>query len=254
MDNGKSKFWNRLFKKKDGTAATKDLKTSGVTDSASGVTLMKRMVSHNVRMPMSVITGYGELLKRGLLSEEEKENCIRVVCENITYMNQCLSMVFDEDSEQQMQEENVDLVELSQKMKSYVNDIARKIPISIEVPMSTQPLCIKAETIQIMKIFYQLFENAFKYVPPGGKIQLLVYPVEENQIMVVFKDDGKSLPKEEISNLCKQGYRGKNSANKPGNGFGLYNVKQIVERYGGTMSVSGGGENGFSVMMIFHAV
>jgi signal transduction histidine kinase len=223
-------------------------------EDTSGVILMKRMVSHNVRMPMSVIRGYGELLKRGLLSEEEKENCISVICENITYMNQCLSMVFDEDRDNHIQEEIVDLVELSCKMKSYVEDIAKKIPIHIDVPSGKQPLCIKADTIQIMKIYYQLFENAFKYVPKGGRIQILVYPVEGNQIMVVFKDNGNGLSKEEMPYLFNHGFRGGNSVNKPGNGFGLYTVKQLVEQYNGTISISGGDGNGFSVVMMFPAV
>lgn len=241
--------WNSFWGSRGNKKTTQEKE-----DTTSGVILMKRMVSHNVRMPMSVIRGYGELLKKGLLSEEEKESCISVICENITYMNQCISMVFDEDSENSMQEEIVDLVELSRKMKSYVEDIARKIPIYIDVPSGKQPLCIKADTIQIMKIFYQLFENAFKYVPSGGRIQIFVYPVEENQIMVVFKDNGNGLPQEEMPYLFEHGFRGGNSINKPGNGFGLYNVKQIVEQYNGTISISGGDGNGFSIVMMFPAV
>ena len=70
-----------------------------------------------------------------------------------------------------------------------------------------------------MKIFYQLFENAFKYVSPGGKIQILIYPVEDEQIMIVFKDNGNGLSKEDIPHLFEQGFRGKNSINKSTTGF-----------------------------------
>lgn len=254
MESKKSSFFQKFFQRKKNQPEPDLPETKEVPETASGVVLMKRMVSHNVRMPMSVITGYGELLKRGLLSEEEKENCIRLICENITYMNQCLRMIFDEENENAAQEEVVDLPELIRKMKDYVNDIARKIPVFIEVPAGGSSLCVKAETIQLMKIFYQLFENAFKYVSPGGKIQISVYPVEENHIMVIFKDNGMGVPEEELLHIFEQGFRGANSINKRGNGFGLYNVKQIVEQYGGTISVSGGEGNGFSVMMIFPAV
>ena len=40
----------------------------------SDMNWMKRMLSHNVRMPMSIITGYGELLRQGLLSPEASES------------------------------------------------------------------------------------------------------------------------------------------------------------------------------------
>ena len=40
------------------------------------------MLSHNVRMPMSIISGYGELLRLGLLSEEEQKDIINNICDN----------------------------------------------------------------------------------------------------------------------------------------------------------------------------
>jgi signal transduction histidine kinase len=72
--------------------------------------------------------------------------------------------------------------------------------------------------------------------------------------MVVFKDNGNGLSKEEMPYLFNHGFRGGNSVNKPGNGFGLYTVKQLVEQYNGTISISGGDGNGFSVVMMFPAV
>ncbi|MBR2852330.1 MAG: hypothetical protein IKB91_08100, partial [Anaerotignum sp.] len=62
----------------------------------SDMNWMKRMLSHNVRMPMSIITGYGELLRQGLLSPEEQQGIIRDICDNINYMNDVLKVVLDE--------------------------------------------------------------------------------------------------------------------------------------------------------------
>ena len=44
---------------------------------------MKRMLSHNVRMPSAVISGYGELLRQELLTPEEQKKAILDICENI---------------------------------------------------------------------------------------------------------------------------------------------------------------------------
>ena len=60
------------------------------------VNWIKRMLSHNMRMPMSVITGYGELMKQGLLSFDEMEEVISNICDNINYMNSLLKVVIDD--------------------------------------------------------------------------------------------------------------------------------------------------------------
>ncbi len=215
------------------------------------VVWMKRMFSHNVRMPMSIITGYGELLKQGLLDETEKEKSIQAICENITYMNEVLNVIFGENTGEKDKEEFIDIVELTEKMKRYVQDIADKLKISIQIRSVEKKMFIKAEKVPIMRVFYQLYENAFKYLKPGNEILISIYRVEKEHIMLVFKDNGTDLNVEEVQFLFEQGFRGANSYNKPGNGFGLNAVKRIVEQYQGEISASGGGSKGLSLMMLF---
>lgn len=215
---------------------------------------MKRMFSHNVRMPMSIITGYGELLKQGLLDEAEKEKSIHAIGENITYMNEVLNVIFGENIGEKDKEEIIDLVELAEKMKKYVQDIADKMKISIQIRSGEKKMFIKAEKVPIMRIFYQLYENAFKYLKTGSEILVSIYKVENEGVMLVFKDNGTDLNVEEVQFLFEQGFRGTNSHNKPGNGFGLNAVKRIVEQYHGEISASGGGHKGLSIRMLFPVV
>ena len=159
---------------------------------------MKRMFSHNVRMPMSIITGYGELLKQGLLDEAEKEKSIHAIGENITYMNEVLNVIFGENIGEKDKEEIIDLVELAEKMKKYVQDIADKMKISIQIRSGEKKMFIKAEKVPIMRIFYQLYENAFKYLKTGSEILISIYKVENEGVMLVFKDNGTDLNVEEV--------------------------------------------------------
>lgn len=69
---------------------------------------MKRMLSHNVRMPSAVISGYGELLRQELLTPEEQKKAILDICENITYINDLLCLVL-EDGTQNEAAERVEL-------------------------------------------------------------------------------------------------------------------------------------------------
>lgn len=217
----------------------------------SDIIWLKRMLSHNVRMPMSVINGYGELLRQGLLSAEEQQEAIQNICDNITYMDEVLRVVLEDGTEAVPRLEAVDVAPLLHRTTEYVSEVAKKIPLRITVRTEEPHMLIRAELIPIMRVFYQLFENAMKYLEAGNHIFIHAYSVENEQVLIVFKDDGKGMDEKETKLIFKEGFRGKNSRGKPGSGYGLFDVKQTVERYGGTVEVSSRKGAGFSVFLMF---
>lgn len=217
----------------------------------SDIMWLKRMLSHNVRMPMSVINGYGELLRQGLLSPEEKEEAIQNICDNITYMDEALRVVLEEDEKAAVRLEAVDLPPLLHRITKYVSEVAKKIPLRITVKTQEPHMFIRAELIPIMRVFYQLFENAMKYLPPESHISVYTYYVEDEKVLIVFKDDGIGMDEKEVKLIFQEGFRGKNSMGKSGSGFGMYDVKRTVERYGGTVEVSSRRGMGFVVFLMF---
>lgn len=210
---------------------------------------IKRMLSHNVRMPMSIITGYGELLRQGLLTAEEQQDIIDNICDNIHYMNDVLKVVLDESKEPE-DTEKVNLTEILHRTTLFVNEVARKIPVSISIRTEAPEMYIEASPISVMRVLYHLFENALKYLPPGGNISINAYSAGEH-ILVVFKDDGRGVSGKETKRLFEKGFRGQNSKGKAGSGYGLYEVKQLMEQNNGTVEISSREEGGFSVYLIF---
>ena len=217
------------------------------------VSWLKRMLSHNMRRPMSVINGYGELMKQGLLTAEEMEEAVNNICENINYMNGILKVVLDDYSEDEAVPTAVDVVSLVKKTAQYVRDIAKKMSVKISVVAEQEKMLIRAEQIPMMRTFYHLFENAMKYSEGGDHITIKIYYVENGQVLLVFKDNGKGMAEREVKNIFEEGFRGSNSKEKQGSGYGLYDVKNIVERYGGTVEISSREKGGFAVYMLFPA-
>lgn len=217
------------------------------------VNWIKRMLSHNMRMPMSVITGYGELMKQGLLDSSEMAEVIESICENINYMNGVLKVVLDDQSEDIIAPTTVDVAALVRNSTKYVKDIAKKISVKISVVTEQEKILIRAEQIPLMRVFYHLFENAMKYSQGGDTIIINVFHVEDGQVLVVFKDNGKGMREWEVKNIFEEGFRGSNSEGKTGTGYGLHDVKAIVERYGGTIEISSREKAGFAVYMLFPA-
>ena len=216
----------------------------------SDMNWIKRMLSHNVRMPMSIITGYGELLRQGLLSPEEQQGIISNICDNINYMNDVLKVVLDEAEDGQTAEK-VDLAQIIERTASFVQEVARKIPVTISVRTERPQMYVEANSVAVMRVLYHLFENALKYLPPYGNISINAYYAGEKNILVVFKDDGRGIDEKEVKNLFEKGYRGQNSSGKGGSGYGLYEVKQLMEQNGGTVEVSSREGGGFSIYLMF---
>lgn len=212
---------------------------------------LKRMLSHNVRMPMSVITGYGELLRQGLLSAEEQKTVIENICDNINYMNDVLKVVLEDDAEQNGTLEAVDVAKLLYRSVEYVSEVAKKVPVRIDVRTEKPSMLIRAEYIPVLRVFYQLFENAIKYLDGGDTITINAYYAGKDHVLIVFKDNGKGIPEKDVKRIFEKGYRGGNSKGKYGSGYGLYDVKQVVERYGGTVEISSREHTGFSVYLMF---
>ena len=219
----------------------------------SDINWLKRMLSHNVRMPMSVITGYGELLRQGLLSVEEQRKVIGDICENINYMNDVMKVVLDDAGEEELPPEKVDVANLLLRTISFVNEVARKIPITISVKTERPQMYINAKAISVMRVFYHLFENSLKYLPPCGSIMVNAYDAGTDQVLVVFKDNGPGLQEKDVKHIFEKGFRGQNSSGKSGSGYGLFEVKELMEKNGGTVDISSREEGGFSVYLMFSA-
>ncbi len=211
---------------------------------------MKRMLSHNVRMPSAVISGYGELLRQELLTPEEQKKAILDICENITYINDLLCLVL-EDGTQNEAAERVELGAQLKQMQRYVCEAAKQDSIQIVLYTEKPKMYVSMPQLALMRVFYQLFENAMKYMDGGSQIAVRAYCVEEEQLLVVFKNDGRGISEKEASRVFESGFRGSNSNGRAGSGSGLAEIKQIMERYGGSIDASSGKSSGFSVFLMF---
>lgn len=214
---------------------------------------MKRMLSHNVRMPTAVIAGYGELLRQDLLTPAEQKKAVLDICENITYINDLLCMVLGDGTQDETVPERTDLVAHLKQMRRYVGEATKRDSIEIALYADEPEIYVYMPRLVLMRVFYQLFENALKYMDGGRQIAVRAYCVEKTQVLVVFKNDGQGMPPKEAKRALEKGFRGSNSGQKAGDGFGLAEVKQIMERYGGSVEAASREDSGFSVFLMFQA-
>ena len=241
----------KMWIKKDKEQKNKRIENiEPIDNSGADIVWMRRMISHNIRMPMSIIRGYGDVLKQNLIPNEEKDKVIDIICENVMYLDQILSVIFESNETQEVLLTKVNISEVIKKVVSYVREIAKKRNIKTTLSLESDELYVDAHLVPVMRIFYQILENSFKYLSPGDNLSIKAYCVG-NDILIVYKDDGMGVNKDEISHIFEEGFRGGNVESKNGSGFGLYDVKNIVSDYNGTIKAISREDEGVSIFITF---
>jgi len=117
--------------------------------------------------------------------------------------------------------------------KAYNVEMLFDHPEEIEIKANADP-------IKLGLIVTNLVDNAIKYNRSGGSVTVKVEKLEgKSEAQVSIKDTGIGIPPEAVNNLFKKFFRADNAkqSGKKGTGFGLYIVKEIVEKFGGKIWV-----------------
>lgn len=143
-----------------------------------------------------------------------------------------------------LQKEPIHLTELLSEAVSAVYHRASQKQISIDT-MEFQDLLLSLDRKWTTEVFVNLLDNAIKYTPAGGQIQLRVQPMF-SFVRVELQDNGIGIPKEEQNQIFKRFYRGtrKEVRQTDGSGVGLYLTRKILEEQGGTVTVHSAPQQG----------
>jgi two-component system phosphate regulon sensor histidine kinase PhoR len=130
-----------------------------------------------------------------------------------------------------------DLHEIIEAAQKHVADLAKEKEINIKVyiPIGLPPLEIDKE--KILLVFQGLLDNAIKYTPQKGKIDIHV-DQEVNQARIKVKDTGVGIPQKEQGKVFSKFFRATNVVRMEtdGSGLGLFIAKNIIEKHGGKMT------------------
>lgn len=115
--------------------------------------------------------------------------------------------------------------------------VAKQQQLDLRCDPSCQQLQVQATLTGIMRILTNLIGNAVKYTPEHGQITVAVRRLDR-QVEIEVRDTGIGIPGESLGKLFTEFYRAPNAkAFETGTGLGLVIVRDLVERFGGTLAV-----------------
>ncbi len=204
------------------------------------------LASHQLRTPLSIINWYSELLqnkKFGELNEKQQKYLGEIRTGNhrvIKLVNELLNA-----SRLDMGSFMVEPVEISLEKtltevhNQYATTIKEKNITYIQEIESKAQMIICDQSI-IDLVLDNLFSNAVKYTPKGGKMKCLVRSQGNDHISIDVLDSGMGIPEEEEKRIFSKMYRATNVKEKDtdGTGLGLYMVKKALNAIEGTIQFS----------------
>jgi signal transduction histidine kinase len=200
-----------------------------------------RNFSHEMKTPLSAIKGYADLIRTNNLTEEEKEKYINIIIEESTRLSTLsknMLMISQLDNQIIIQKE--DEFNVAELLRNVIQlqqiDWEEK---QLELDLDLEDFKIISNKELIYQVFENLISNAIKYSEQGNTISIVLTNKEGFFFSVSNKGN---LTEEEISNIFQLFYVKDNSRTSKSSGVGLTLTKKIIEKLGGTISVTSGNQ------------
>ncbi|MGN1166835.1 MAG: ATP-binding protein [Lachnospiraceae bacterium] len=185
-------------------------------------------VSHELKTPLTSISGYAEIMKSGLVKPEDmpafSERIYNEASRLITLVEDIIKLSRLDEGAVELEKEEVDLYYLTREIVSRLALTAKKRNVHIE--LTGESVMYKGIRQILDEMVYNICENAVKYNKEGGKVVIWVGGTLKGPKIIV-KDTGIGIPKEAQERIFERFYRVDKSHSKEtgGTGLGLSIVK-----------------------------
>jgi two-component system, OmpR family, sensor histidine kinase KdpD len=227
-------------------------RTHVLVESERTRSLLLSSVSHDLRTPLSVITGAtSSLLADGApLPTAVHRELVETIAEEAQRLNRLVGNLLDmtrlEAGAMPVRLEWHSLEEVVGSALGRLESRLQGREVTVTLPPGL-PL-VQLDDVLVEQVIFNLVENALKYTPPGSPIEILAVRGDD-RLGLSVADRGPGLPPGQEESVFQKFYRGRREGDPSGVGLGLSICRGIVEAHGGTISAANR-EGGGAVFLI----
>jgi signal transduction histidine kinase len=202
------------------------------------------LVSHDLRTPLTSISGYVELLESdetGPLNEEQR-SFLAIVSRNadrlLTLVNDLLFVARLQSGHLELDVGEVDVAELAEHAVAAAAPRADAKELALRLDRADGAVVL-GESGRLSQLVENLVSNAIKFTPEGGEVSVRV-GADGDAVVLEVADSGIGIPEEEQQRLFERFFRASTAVARqiPGTGLGLHIAHAIVDAHGGRISVT----------------
>ena len=211
-------------------------------------------VSHELKTPLTAISGYAELIGSGMADEKDTKRFAEEIHHSsdrlLTLINDIIKLSELDCEDLEFDFEQVDLYNVAQGCLDMIDVQAAKQDVTLKLEGEH---CIVVANHNLMdELLYNLCSNAVRYNNRGGSVTVTVKPVN-GRVLLSVKDTGIGIPKEHQERVFERFYRVDKSRSKQsgGTGLGLAIVKHIVAQHNAEMTLESQPGKGTEIKILF---
>lgn len=193
-------------------------------------------VSHDLRSPMTSITGFVDGMLSGVIPPEKHEHYLRIVLSETKRLSRLVATLLDisriQAGERKFRMVNFDICEMARQIIiSFENRIEEK-NLDVSFSASEDRIYVNADMDAIYQVLYNLCDNATKFAADEKKFSLSI--TEKNGLVsICVYNEGEGISEEDLKHIFDRFYKGDKSRgkDKSGTGLGLFISQKIIEAH-----------------------
>ncbi len=211
-------------------------------------------VSHELKTPLTSISGYAELLKSGLVKPEDVARFSQKIYDEsgrlITLVGDIIKLSQLDSKEVEVPKEEFDLYETCEAVLSHLEMAAEKKGVTLHLCGEHVKLTAAYQVVE--ELIFNLCDNAVKYNKEGGRVEVSVRQCVDG-VELTVKDTGIGIPEQDLPHIFERFYRVDKSHSKEigGTGLGLSIVKHGAGYLGASVSVDSVVGEGTTIRVLF---
>ncbi len=197
-------------------------------------------VAHELKTPLAVIRGESEIALRKERTSEEYQEALRA---NLREARRMIRVVEDilllsriDYDPSCMQFRRLDFKSFFAEIFEQAKILGESKALKIQTQVQDKAAFIMGDEVHLRRLFLNLIDNAVKYSPPQGILELKVSS-QENQLVVTVKDSGPGIPPEDLGKIFEKFFHKDLLNAPPGNGLGLSIARSIALAHQGEIQV-----------------
>lgn len=211
-------------------------------------------VSHELKTPLTSISGYAELIESGMAQGEQAKTFAAEIHKSanrlLTLINDIIRLSQMDASMPDLKFEPVDLAQIATNTFEQLEMSARKADVTLQ--LDAKPAMVEADRQMMDELLYNLCDNAIRYNVHGGSVKLEVRPIRD-KVIVCVQDTGIGISPENQEHVFERFYRVDKSRSKAtgGTGLGLAIVKHIAVKHNAQIELESELGRGTKISVIF---
>ena len=208
------------------------------------------VASHELRTPITVLAAQAQLALRrlernGQLEPERVASAMRTMGSQASKLSRLVSQLLDisrlDGGKLELDRQPIDLARMVDQVVATTMPLTERHTISLTSPESLECL---VDGLRLEQVLSNVLDNAIKYSPMGGPIEVVLATPEAATIELTVRDFGLGIPEAKREHIFERFYQAHDNAYRTGLGLGLYVSRAIVEQHGGEMRAEAPADGG----------